>query len=102
MMSYFHDILDEQALPPLQVGVWIPKAKMGPEADNFRPLGMPNTLDKLVDGTVAESHAGNYPRNASLPNSDVHVQGAAKGSHGDSKIFVGQQQGCLLSIGRFV
>ncbi len=52
-MSYFYDILDEQALPPVQVGVWIPKAKMGPEADNFRPLGMPNTLDRLVDGTVA-------------------------------------------------
>ena len=30
------------ALPPHQVGVWIPKAKMGPEADCFRPLGMPN------------------------------------------------------------
>ena len=53
MTSYFYDILDGQALPPLQVGVWIPKAKMGPEADNFRPLGMPNTLDRLVDGTVA-------------------------------------------------
>ena len=26
---------------------------MGPKADNFRPLGMPNTLDRLVDGTVA-------------------------------------------------
>ena len=37
----------------MQVGVWIPKAKMGPEADNFRPLGMPNTLDRLVDGTIA-------------------------------------------------
>ena len=46
--------MDEQALPPLQVGVWIPKAKMGPEADNFRPLGMPNTLDRLVDGTLAQ------------------------------------------------
>ena len=33
--------------------MWIPKAKMGPKADNFRPLGMPNTLDRLVDGTVA-------------------------------------------------
>ena len=53
MMSYFYDILDEQALLPLQVGVWIRKAKMGPEADNFRPLGMPNNLDRLVDGTVA-------------------------------------------------
>ena len=53
MMSSFYDILDETALPPLQVGVWIPKAKMGPEADNFRPLGMPNTLERLVDGTAA-------------------------------------------------
>ena len=26
---------------------------MGPEADNFRPLGMPNTLDRLVDDTIA-------------------------------------------------
>ena len=46
-------ILEETALPPLQVGVWIPKAKMGPEADNFRPLGMRNTLERLVDGTAA-------------------------------------------------
>ncbi len=53
MMSYFYDIMDEHALPPLQVGVWIPKAKMGPAADNFRPLGMPNTLDRIVDGTIA-------------------------------------------------
>ena len=53
MLSYFYDILAETALPPLQVGVWIPKAKMGPEADNFRSLGMPNTLERLVDGTVA-------------------------------------------------
>ena len=52
-MSYFYDILAETALPPLQVGVWIPKAEMGPEADNFRPLGMPNTLERLVDGTAA-------------------------------------------------
>ena len=53
MTSYFLDIMEDTALPPMQVGVWIPKAKMGPEADNFRPLGMPNTLDRLVDGTIA-------------------------------------------------
>ena len=53
MTSYFIDIMEDTALPPMQVGVWIPKAKMGPEADNFRPLGMPNTLDRLVDGTIA-------------------------------------------------
>lgn len=44
-------IVEETALPPMQVGVWIPEAKMGPKADNFRPLG-PNTLDRVVDGTV--------------------------------------------------
>ena len=53
MSSYFYDILEDTALPPTQVGVWIPNTKTGPKADNFRPLGMPNTLDRLVDGTVA-------------------------------------------------
>ena len=41
---------------PVQVGGWIPKAKLGPTADFFRPLGMPNTCDRLVDlvdGTIA-------------------------------------------------
>ena len=38
---------------PVQVGVWIPKAKLGPTADFFRPLGMPNTCDRLLDGTIA-------------------------------------------------
>ena len=38
---------------PVQVGVWIPKAEVGPTADYFRPLGMPNTCDRLVDGTIA-------------------------------------------------
>ena len=38
---------------PTQVGVWIPKAKQGPTADFFRPLGMPDTLDRLQDGTAA-------------------------------------------------
>ena len=56
MKSYFYDIINGTALPPHQVGVWIPKAKMGPEADSFRPLGMPNTLERLVDGSVA-AHA---------------------------------------------
>ena len=44
--SYFYDIVNGTALPPLQVGVWIPKAKSGPTADHFRPLGMPNTIDR--------------------------------------------------------
>ena len=33
MASCFYDIMEGTALPPLQVGVWIPKAKIGPEAD---------------------------------------------------------------------
>ena len=38
---------------PTQIGVRIPKAKQGPTADFFRPLGMPDTLDRLQDGTAA-------------------------------------------------
>ena len=38
---------------PTQVGVWIPKAKQGPTADFLRPLGMPDTLDRLQDGAAA-------------------------------------------------
>ena len=53
LISYFYDIIGGTALPPMQVGVWIPKAKVGPMADHFRPLGMPNTIDRLVDGSIA-------------------------------------------------
>ena len=53
LISYFYDIIGGTALPPMQVGVWIPKAKAGPTADHFRPLGMPNTIDRLVDGSIA-------------------------------------------------
>ena len=49
----FHNILAGTLAPPTQVGVWIPKAKQGPTADFFRPLGMPDTLDRLQDGTAA-------------------------------------------------
>ena len=53
LISYLYDIIGGTALPPMQVGVWIPKAKAGPTADHFRPLGMPNTIDRLVDGSIA-------------------------------------------------
>ena len=49
----FHHILAGVLAPPTQVGVWIPKAKQGPTADFFRPLGMPDTLDRLQDGAAA-------------------------------------------------
>ena len=70
LKGYFYDIVNGTALPPHQVGVWIPKAKMGPEADCFRPLGMPNTLDRLVDGSVA-AHATNCPHDAPFPGCHV-------------------------------
>ena len=57
MASYFMDIMERLRRSHRCKLVWIPKAKMGPEADNFRPLGMPNTLDRLVDGTIASVSA---------------------------------------------
>ena len=39
--------------PPCSVQAWIPKAKMGPTADNFRPLGMPSTFERVIDGSIA-------------------------------------------------
>ena len=55
--AILHDDFDRmlsRMLPaPTQVGVWIPKAKQGPTADFFRPLGMPDTLDRLQDGMTA-------------------------------------------------
>ena len=59
LLSYFYDIVNDTALPLLQVGVWIPKAKSGPTVDHFRPLGMPNTIDRLIDGAIA-SHVMSY------------------------------------------
>ena len=53
LISYFYDISGDTALPPMQVGVWIPKAKAGPTTDHFRPLGMSNTIDRSVDGSIA-------------------------------------------------
>ena len=53
LQNDFHHILAGTLAPPTQVGVWIPKAKQGPTADFFRPLGMPDTLDRLQDGTAA-------------------------------------------------
>ncbi len=67
---YFCDILNDTALPPLQIGVWIPKAKLGPTADFFRPFGMPNTSDRLVDGAIA-SHAMRHAAHLMHPSQTV-------------------------------
>ena len=44
----------------MQVGGWIPKAKAVPTADHFRPLGMPNTINRLVDGSTAGTYYASY------------------------------------------
>ena len=46
---HFTSILHMQAAPPLQSLVFIPKADKGVYADNYRPLGLPNTCDRLID-----------------------------------------------------
>ena len=38
-----------QTPPPLQSLVFIPKADKGDYADNYRPLGLPYTCDRLID-----------------------------------------------------
>ena len=49
LQSHFHDIIYRQASPPLQSLVFIPKADQGDYADNYRPLGLPNTSDRILD-----------------------------------------------------
>ena len=46
---HFQDILTGVAPPPTQALVFIPKADKGEYADNYRPLGLPNTSDRLID-----------------------------------------------------
>ena len=53
MQSFLYDVFDDQLPPPVSVQAWIPKAKLGPTADFFRPLGMPSTFERVVDGTIA-------------------------------------------------
>ena len=70
LLSYFYDIVNGTALPPLQVGVWIRKAKSCPTADHFRPLGVPNTIDRLIDGAIA-SHVMSYTAHLLHPSQAV-------------------------------
>ena len=53
MQAFLYDVLDDQLPPPVSIQAWIPKAKLGPTADFFRPLGMPSTFERVVDGTIA-------------------------------------------------
>ena len=49
LVHHFSDIQNQTAPPPLQSLVFIPKADKGDFADNYRPLGLPNTCDRLID-----------------------------------------------------
>ena len=49
----FTKITRAQEEPPSQVLVWIPKATAGPTGDYFRPLGMPNTSHRILDGALS-------------------------------------------------
>ena len=100
MSSYFYDILEETALPPTQVGVWIPKAKMAPKrinADNFRPLGMPNTLDRLVDDTVA-AHLISHTSHLLHPSQTVmsYFKEPQRAVSGIQRIIDGAHPACAL------
>ena len=53
MITHLDDICRAAVPPPCSVQAWIPKAKMGPTADNFRPLGMPSTFERVIDGSIA-------------------------------------------------
>ena len=94
----FHHILSGTLAPPTQVGVWIPKAKQGPTADFFRPLGMPDTLDRLQDGTAAAilfrvTRHSFHPAQTLLNSFEnpkravLEVQGALEGSTPASALF---------------
>ena len=43
----------DQLSSPCSVQAWIIRAKMGPTADNFRPLGTPSTFERVIDGSIA-------------------------------------------------
>ena len=49
---HFQSILTRTASPPLQSLVFIPKADQGEYADNYRPLGLPNTCDRILDRSI--------------------------------------------------
>lgn len=49
LSSHFQDILERRVSPPIQTLVFIPKADQGDYADNYRPFGLPNTSDRIID-----------------------------------------------------
>ena len=49
LAHHFQNILYRKVSPPAQALVFIPKADQSEYADNYRPLGLPNTCDRIVD-----------------------------------------------------
>ena len=49
LAHHFQNILHRKVSPPTQALVFIPKADQGEYADNYRPLRLPNTCDRIVD-----------------------------------------------------
>ena len=68
--NHFQSILTRTASPPLQSLVFIPKADQGEYADNYRPLGLPNTCDRILDRSVF-SHLDNAMHSHSVLLSDL-------------------------------
>ena len=97
LISYFYDIIGGTALPPMQVGVWIPKAKAGPMADHFRPLGMPNTIDRLVDGSIA-AHVMRHTAHLMHPSQAVmsYFKEPQKAVSCIQRILDGDRSACVL------
>ena len=79
MATHLDDICRSAVPPPCSVQAWIPKAKMGPIADNFRPLGMPSTFERVIDGKHCDSHDQSHCAVASsLPDSIEPLPGTTK------------------------
>ena len=97
LTSYLYDIIGGTALPPMQVGVWIRKAKAGPTADHFRPLGMPNTIDRLVDGSIA-AYIMRHTAHLMHPSQAVmsHFKEPQKAVSCIQRILDGDSSACVL------
>ena len=83
----------------MQVGVWILKAKAGPMADQFRPLGMPNTINRLIDGSIA-AHVMRHTAHLMHPSQVVmsHFKEPQKAVSCIQRILDGDRAACVLLV----
>ena len=52
MLQRLDEIQNVDVPPPKQLLVWIPKATIGMHADDWRPLGMPTTFDRIFAAAI--------------------------------------------------